>query len=116
MNKKVYLVAKGLLSAMMLMSAGMYFFNNAEMSKSFEALGYPTYIIIPLAILKIAGIVTLWLSKNKSLTEWAYAGFFFNFLLALTAHVAVNDGEFAPALIALVLLLTTYFTHKKINA
>lgn len=116
MNKKNHLVAKGLLSAMMLMSAGMYIFNNAEISTSFEALGYPTYVIIPLAILKIAGILTLWFSKNKSLTEWAYAGFFFNFVLALSAHIAINDGEFAPSFVAIVLLLTTYFTHKKINS
>lgn len=113
--KKIHLIAKVLLTLLMLLSAGMYIFNNAEISKSFESLGYPTYIIIPLAILKLAGIVTIWLSKNKSLTEWAYAGFFFNFILALSAHIAVNDGEFLPSLIAIIALLTTYFTHKKIN-
>lgn len=111
--KTVHLIAKGLLSVMMLMSAGMYIFNNAEISTVFEKLGYPAYIVIPLAITKIVGIATIWLSKNKSLKDWAYAGFFFDFVLALSAHIAVNDGEFTPALVAIILLLTSYFTQKK---
>jgi len=43
-NKIIYWIATGLFSVMALMSAGMYFFNNAEISTTFEALGYPTYI------------------------------------------------------------------------
>ena len=113
--KIIYWVSTGLLSALMLLSAGMYIFNNAEVSKTFEALGYPAYIIYPLAVAKILGLVAIWTRKSKMLTEWAYAGFFYDFVLAFFAHVMVSDGGFAPAMAALLLLATSYFTGKNLS-
>jgi hypothetical protein len=107
-------VSTGLLTAMMLLSAGMYIFNHAEISETFLALGYPTHIIYPLAIAKILGLVAIWTNFSKSLKEWAYAGFFFDFVLAFAAHTMVSDGEFGGALVALVLLFVSYFTWKKL--
>ena len=111
--KTIHLISTGLLSVLMLLSAGMYFFNHAEVANTFSNLGFPNYIIYPLAIAKLLGLVAIWTKKSKALTEWAYAGFFFNFLLALSAHLVVRDGEFAPALVALVLLFISYFTYGK---
>jgi len=113
-NRIIYLIATGLLTALMLMSAGMYIFNYEMVSSIFTNLGFPTYIIYPLAIAKILGLVAIWTRKSDALKEWAYAGFFFDFVLALTAHINISDGEFAPALIALVLLFVSYFFGKKI--
>jgi hypothetical protein len=89
----------------MLFSAGMYFFNHEEVAKLFTSFGYPTYIIYPYGILKISGIIVLWFVNNKVLKEWAYAGFFFAFVLAFFAHIMISDG----------LLLTSYFTNKKLK-
>ena len=108
-----YLASTGLLTALMLMSAGMYFFNHSMVSDTFTRLGYPTYIIYPLAIAKILGLVAIWTNKSNTLKEWAYAGFFFDFVLALAAHVAVQDGEYLPAIIAIVLVLVSYIYRKK---
>ncbi|MFT6333800.1 MAG: hypothetical protein ACI86M_001119 [Saprospiraceae bacterium] len=44
------LVSTGLLTLMVVGSAGIYIFKNAEISQVFESLGYPSYIVIPLAI------------------------------------------------------------------
>ena len=107
-------ISTGLLTALMLMSAGMYFFSNEMVRETFSNLGFPTYIIYPLAIAKILGIIAIWTNKSKSLKEWAYAGFFFDFVLALSAHIAINDGEFAAALVAIVLLFISYFSWKKL--
>lgn len=113
-NKTIYWISTGLLSLMMLMSVGMYFFNHAEVSETFTKLGYPTYIIYPLAIAKLLGLVAIWTNKIKALKDWAYAGFFFNFILAIAAHIMINDGEHLPAIIALVLLLVSYMYSKKL--
>jgi len=51
-NKIIYYVSTGLLSAFMLFAAGMYVFNNAEVATLFGRLGYPSYIIYPLAVAK----------------------------------------------------------------
>ena len=113
--KWVYRISTGLLSVLMLMSAGMYLFNHAAVSKTFTTLGYPTYIIYPLAIAKILGLIAIWTNWSKPLKEWAYAGFFFDFVLAFSAHLMFGDGEYAPAIIAIVLLFTSYYSWKKLS-
>jgi hypothetical protein len=113
-NKMIYWGSTGLLSAMMLMSAGMYFFNHEMVAEMFTSLGYPTYIIYPLAIAKLLGITAILTKKSKTLKEWAYAGFFYDFLLAASAHIMVQDGGFAPALVAMLLLAVSYFYDKKV--
>ena len=113
-NLLIYRISTGLLTALMLMSAGMYFFNYPMVSETFTNLGFPTYIIYPLAIAKILGLVAIWTRKSQTLKEWAYAGFFFDFVLAASAHYMIRDGEFAPALVAIVLVLVSYNYEKKI--
>lgn len=115
MNKIIYWIATALLSLLMLLAAGMYIFNHAEVVKTFGTLGFPAYIIYPLAAAKVLGVIAILTGFSKTLKEWAYAGFFFNFLLALSAHLNAGDGEFAFALIALVLLFVSYIFWKRLK-
>ncbi len=108
-NKIVFWIATGLLSVMMLFSAiGMYILNHSMAEEAFTALGFPTWIIYPLAVAKILGIAAITTRKSARIKEWAYAGFFFNFVLAASAHIAVGDNEAVPAIAALVLLIVSY--------
>lgn len=114
-HKIIYFVATGLFTALMLFSAGMYFFKNADIVKGFTSFGYPTYLIYPLAIAKLLGLVTIWQTKYKTVKEWAYAGFFFNVVLAFFAHVMISDGQQMGASIGLILLPLSYYFGKKIG-
>ncbi len=109
------LISTGILTLMMAGSAGMYIFKNEELSQTFESLGYPSYIVIPLAIAKILGLTAIWTNKSKSLKEWAYAGFFFDFILAFFAHFMVGDGEHMAALAATLILFVSYWSYKKME-
>jgi len=60
------------------------------------------------------GIAAILTKKSNILKEWAYAGFFFDFLLAFFAHIAVGDGEFGGAIIATILLFVSYIYDRKI--
>ncbi|WP_299459177.1 DoxX family protein [uncultured Microscilla sp.] len=112
-QKIIYWVATGLLSAMVLMSAGMYVFNYEKIKLVFTNLSYPTYIIYPLAVAKVLAVVAILTKKSAWLKEWAYAGLFFDFLLALAAHLAIADGEHYGAIVALVLLTVSYYFDRK---
>lgn len=114
-DKIIYYVTTGLLSLLMVFSAGMYFFNYAEVAKTFAKLGYPTYIVIPLAIAKLLGLVAIWTRYSQTLREWAYAGFFFDFVLAASAHTVIQDNQAAPAIVAIVLLLASYLSGKRLE-
>lgn len=113
-NKIIYWIATGLLSAFMLMSASMNIFNNEMVQETFGSLGFPIYIIYPLALAKLLGLAAILTKKSAVLKEWAYAGFFFEFVLALSAHLNVGDGEFIPAIVAIILLFVSYYYDKKV--
>ena len=115
-NKIIFMVATGLLSAMMIMSAGMYFFNYEEVSGVFEQLGFPTFIIYPLAILKILGLVAIWTRVSTTLVYFAYAGFLYDFILAFTSHLAIGDGEQGGAVVATLVWLVSFMYYKKLYA
>ena len=109
-----YWITTGLLSAMMLLSAGMYFFNTAEIETVFRATGFPTWVIYPLGTLKVLAVIALLSNASRWLKEWAYSGLLFNFLLALGAHQSISDGDQIGAIIAVVLLLASYFFYGKV--
>ncbi len=113
-TKIIYYVTTGLLSFLLLASAGMYIFNHEVVKEMFTNFGYPTYLIYPLAIAKISAVIVLW-TKLNTLKEWAYSALSFEFLLAFFAHVMIGDGEQFGAVLALVLLFTSYLTEKRIN-
>ncbi len=108
----VHWILTGLLSALLLMSASMYFFKYEDISKAFMGFGFPVWIIYPLAVAKILGVVMILSKWKKWLTEWAYAGIFFNALMAIGAHVGIDDGEHMAAVIALILMLGSFVTWK----
>ncbi len=113
-NRIIYWIATGLLSAMMIMGAGMYIVNYEEVSQEFTRLGYNTRIVIPLAILKLLGVVAILTNKSKVLREWAYFGFLIDFLLAAEAHLAAGDGEHTSAFAALAFWLVSYIYGKRV--
>lgn len=48
-----------------------------------------------------------------TLKEWAYAGFFFDFVLAMLAEIHAVGGEYVSSSIALTSLLISYFFWRK---
>ncbi|MEO0336805.1 MAG: DoxX family protein [Pseudomonadota bacterium] len=127
MKFKGYYITTGLVSLMALGGALQYLtmqerivvaFSN-EMTGGLNAIGFPAWLIIPMGIMKILGVIALWAPMiPKWLREWAYAGLFFNFLLAIGAHVfnPINpsDSDWPGATAALVLLcLSRFFLYKK---
>lgn len=105
----LYWIATILVCVIFLYSAQMYFFNTNMVEGFFKALNYPTYLVIPLAIAKILGVVMILWRKNKWLTEWAYAGFFFDALLATVAHYNAGHGLLGMSFYAVIIVLISYF-------
>ena len=115
MEKIIYWIATGVMCAVFLFSSFMYLTKYDMITQAYQNLGFPTWMIYPSAILKILGVVAILSRKSKLLKEWAYAGFFFAFILAFFAHVMIGDGEQTGALVALVLLLVSYVFSKKLG-
>ena len=112
-SKLLYRVATGVVTIIVLMFAANSIFNHEIFSQRFSALGHPTYIIYPLTIAKILGLIAIWSYWSKTLREWAYAGFFFVFILAMLAEMHAADGEFISSALALVSLAISYVARKR---
>ena len=91
-ERLLFWVFTGLLAALMVGSAARALLDYAWARESFEHLGYPTYIIVPLEIAKLLGVAAVVSNVSPFLKNLAYAGFFYHLLLAWSAHVAVGDG------------------------
>jgi hypothetical protein len=113
-NLLFYRIATGLMTLLFGFSAIMYFAQHDMVAETFLALGFPTFIIYPLAIAKLLGLTAIWTNKFATVKEWAYAGFTFNALLAAGAHIAAGDGEFAGAIMGLVFVAASYFFNSKV--
>ncbi len=113
-NKIIYWISTGLLSLLMIVSSIMYLVKTEMVQEIFQSLGYPSRIVIPLATLKILGIIAIVSNKNNTLKEWAYFGFLIDFSLAIEGHLAVKDGGHITATVALLLLMISYTFNKKV--
>ncbi len=116
MNKKnviIYRTSTILITLFMLFGASMYFFNHAMVVDMFNTLGFPSYLVYPLAVLKLLGLIAIWTNKSKTLKYLAYAGFMFTFILASSAHWNVGDGEFFVPFVALILISVSFVYDRK---
>ncbi len=113
-NKLIYYAVTGLFTAHMLLTVGMYFFNNAMVSEVFVGLGFPAALIYPLGIAKILGLVAIWTNKSRLLKELAYGGFAIDFCLAMVSHMAAGDGQVIPSIVALVMVSISFIYHRRV--
>jgi hypothetical protein len=66
-------------------------------------LGFPTYFAWPQAAAKLLGVVAVLTRRSRTLALFAYAGFLFDMLLALAAHVAEREPYALVAVAGLVI-------------
>jgi len=78
-------------------------------------LGYPQYIIAFLGAAKILGVIALFVPGFPRVTEWAYAGLFFDLAGATYSNIMV-DG-FQPEMLSMVIVLgmfaVSYMYHHR---
>lgn len=82
-----------------------------------NAMGYPIYLMVFLAALKLLGVVALLQNKYKTIKEWAFAGFSFTLIGAAVSHICVNDPVLfiVMPIVFLVLLFALYYFWRKME-
>jgi len=109
----IYWVSTSLMCMIFLFSASMYFMKTEIVEGYFDMLNYPSYLVYPLAIAKILGIIAVLSNKSKLLKEWAYAGFFFDAVLAAAAHIQSGDkGEMMSIAAIVLIIISRYFWNR----
>lgn len=111
-NKIIYWIATAWLSLGMLSTGIVQLIREKNESDMFHRLGYPTYLMLILGVLKILGVGVILLPRLPLLKEWAYAGFCFAMTGALLSHLVVQDPAkelFGPALLLLLTFVSWYY-------
>lgn len=98
-----------------LFSAFMYLTKYEMVEGYYNVLGFPTWIIYPLAVVKILGVIAVLAKKSQLLKEWAYAGFFFDATLATAAHYHVGHGLGLSLGAVLLIIISRIFEHRYFN-
>jgi hypothetical protein len=114
--KTIYLIATTLLTLIVLMYIANSIFNEDSFTKRFSSLGYPAYLIFPLSIANMLGLVAIWYRKFEIVKQWAYAGFLFNFLLAFTAELKAADTDALSPVVAITALAVSFLMQRKLAA
>lgn len=80
-------------------------------------LGYPMYVLIIFGTAKLLGVVAILQIKFKTIKEWAYAGFAFNFIGAFASRAFIGDGGLLliMPLIILAFMFVVYYFWKKFD-
>ncbi|MAU14523.1 MAG: hypothetical protein CMH46_03180 [Muricauda sp.] len=113
-DKIIYWVSTGIMLSLFLFSAGLYLFNTDYVREAYRVIEFPTWIIYPLATLKILGVIAVLTKKSRFLKEMAYAGFFFDVLFAVPAHIMVNDGDEYAGIIGIIAVTISWIYDRKV--
>lgn len=95
-------------------SAYAYHANYETMSGFFVKFGYPTYIVYPLAYAKILAILIIVTHRYNDLRDMAYAAYFLNMCLALTAHRLAGDTA-EHAIVGIICIPISYLLGNQVR-
>ncbi|QIH32668.1 MULTISPECIES: DoxX family protein [Sphingobacterium] len=114
--KKIYLSGSILVSLWFGLSGFFELTRNPAVWDITRKLGYPEHFIYILGVFKIVGVIILLIpNRFNRLKEWVFAGMLFDIIFAFFSKVAVlGPSSVADTLIALILLLVTYFSFNRI--
>jgi len=114
-TKITYWILTGILAAFMFMSSIPDVMYHPDAVAIITHLGYPTYFIPFIGVLKILGVIAILIPGFPKVKEWAYAGLVFDLVGAFYSHISVGDPASAWAfpLIALALVVGSYIFHHK---
>ncbi len=118
-TKLFYWIITGLFSAFMLFSAIPDALSTDDAVKFMNQLGYPHYIISFLGIAKILGVIAILIPGFNRITEWAYAGLFFDLAGATYSVVSAFGVQVSILFMVLpiiFLFLSYYLWHKKMKS
>lgn len=76
--------------------------------------GFPAWVVVPQGVAKVLGLVAILSRRSRLLTGLAFAGFTYDVLLALGAHLVQQDvPNIALATAGLLSTAAAYWAHQR---
>lgn len=114
--KRLYKVSLTLFCVLFIGSAILTVVDLKGSYEGFARLQFPAWILYPLSLAKVLGIVAILKSNCRTLKDFAYAGFLYDLLLALGGHIANWwDRDIFLALFGLIVWNATFWSDRVIS-
>ena len=94
--------------ALMGWSVIMYHLWHEMAAGFFSDLGYPTYVVYPLAYLKLIAMIVIITNRYNNLKEIAYGAYYINMVMATAAHLMAGHTPW-HAYVGLVVVPVSYY-------
>jgi DoxX-like family len=109
-----YWIATGLFTLLFVSSIVLTLSDLNTSFKSYAHLGFPAWSVYFNATGKILGLIAIYWNRSRTLKDFAFAGFLFDLLLALSAHIAQREADVFLAAFGLVLWGFAFFMNRKV--
>jgi hypothetical protein len=109
--KYIYYISTALFTAFYAHSVYGYATDPAFWAEQYAHVGFPTYLVSVMLVVKALGIVAVWVRRPVALAQLAYAGFFYHTLLAAMADLAVGSPIAGLALALFLLVIASWATQ-----
>lgn len=113
-TKALYWVSTGVVLFLLTWAAISYHVIHETQAEYFTALGYPTYLVYPLAYLKLIAILVIVTHRYNDLRDMVYSAYFINMAMALVGHIIYGDF-FAHALLGMIAIPISYLLGIKVR-
>ncbi len=114
METIAYWTATLVMFAIMALAIIGYHVQHDKFAASFERLGYPVYILYPLAWLKLGALLAILSNRYRNLKDIAYGAYFINMLMATVAHVRAGDVP-VHAYVGLLAVMLSYLLSNRVR-
>jgi hypothetical protein len=111
---RLYWVATGLFTLLFVFSIVTSLGDLETSYAVYARLGFEGWTVFFNAGAKILGLIAVLHNKSRTLKEFAYAGFLFDILLAMCAHIVNQDPDVILAIIGLVVWVFAFIMHRRV--
>ena len=113
--KTIYWVLTVIFVLFMAMDGGAGIMREKTGQEVMKHLGYPIYIMVITGGFKVLGAIAIAQNKFKTIKEWAFAGFFINFVGAFASRAFVGDGIglLVMPLVMMAVMFVVYYFWKR---
>jgi DoxX-like family len=111
---RLYWIATGLFTLLFAASIVLTLGDLETSYRSYTHLGFPIWSVFFNAIGKILGLAAIHWNKSRTLKDFAFAGFLFDLLLALCAHIAQRESDVLLPIFGLGLWWFAFAMNRKV--
>ncbi len=114
-TQRLYWIAIGLFGLLFIGSAIFGVVDPQGSYDEYRHLEFPSWILYPLSLLKVLGIVAIISNRSQTLKDFAFAGFLYDLLLALGGHIAQQEIKFLLPIFGLTLWGFAFYMDRQLH-